>query len=40
MDPSVYFYSHVDPVWSVYNVGTSSLSGRTPCTKETLPNFH
>ena len=29
--PSGYFYSHVDPVWSVYNVGTSSLLGRTPC---------
>ena len=39
MGPSGNFYSHVDPVWSLYNVGTYCISGRAPSTKETLPDF-
>ena len=34
------FISYVDPVWSVYNVGTGCILGRAPRTKETLPDFH
>ena len=39
MGPSGHFYSHVDPVWSLYNVGTSCISGRATRTKETLLDF-
>ena len=39
MGPSGHFYSHVDPVWSLYNVGTGCILGRAPSTKETLPDF-
>ena len=39
MGLSDHFYSHVDPVWSLYNIGTYGISGRAPLTKETLPNF-
>ena len=39
MGPSGHFYSHVDPVWSLYNIGTGGISGRAPRTKETLPDF-
>ena len=34
-----HFYPYVDPVWSMYNVGTGCIWGRAPCTKETLPEF-
>ena len=34
------FYSYVDPMWSVYNVGTCCILGRAPRTKKTLPDFH
>ena len=41
-----YFYSYVDPVWSLYNIGTGChviahvvFLGRVPRTKETLPDF-
>ena len=37
MGPSGHFYSHVDPVWSLYNVGTCCILVRAPSTKETLP---
>ena len=30
----------MDPVWSLYNVGTGCILGRAPRTKETLPDFH
>ena len=40
MDLSGHFYSHVDPVWSLYNVGTGCILGRAPHTKEILPDFH
>ena len=40
MHASGNFYSHVDPVWLVYNVGTGYILGRTSRTKETLPDFH
>ena len=30
-----HFYSYVDQVWLVYNVGTSCILGRAPFTKET-----
>ena len=40
------FYSYMDPVWSLYNIGTSCyviahvvFLGRAPRTKETLPDF-
>ena len=33
------FYSHVDPVWSLENVGTGCILGRAPHTKDTLPDF-
>ena len=39
MGPSGHFYSYVDPVWLLCNVGTNCILGRAPCTKETLPNF-
>ena len=35
-----HFYSYVDPLWSLYNIGTSCILGRAPRTKETLPDFH
>ena len=34
------FYSHVDPVWSLYTVWDMLYLGRAPRTKETLPDFH
>ena len=39
------FYSHLDPVWSLYMVRTGWLGqvmylGRAPRTKEILPDFH
>ena len=34
-----HFYLYVDPVWSVYNVGTGCILGRALRTKETLPDF-
>ena len=41
------FYSHVDPVWSLLNIGigchvivTGCILGRAPRKKETLPDFH
>ena len=40
MGPSGHFYSHVDPVWSLYNVGTGCILGRAPRTKEALLDFH
>ena len=40
MGPSGHFYSHVDSVWLLYNVGTGCILGRAPRTKETLPDFH
>ena len=33
------FYSHIDPLWSLFIIGTGCTLGRTPCTKETLPDF-
>ena len=39
MGPSGPFYSHVDPVWSLCNVGIGCISGRVLRTKETLPDF-
>ena len=33
------FYSHVDPVRSLLTVWDRLYLGRTPLTKETLPNF-
>ena len=39
MGSSGHFYSHVDPVWSLYNVGTGCTLGRVHHTKGTLPNF-
>ena len=39
MGPSDNFYSHVDPVWSLCNVGTGCILGKTPHTKETLSDF-
>ena len=40
------FYSYMDLVWSLYNIGTSCyviaqvvFLGRAPRTKETLPDF-
>ena len=42
MGPSGHFYSfcsYVDPVWSVYNVGTCCILGRAPRTKEILLDF-
>ena len=39
MGPSGHFYSHVDPVWLLCNVGTGCILGRAPCTKETLLDF-
>ena len=39
MGPSGHFYSYVDPVWSVYNVGTGFILGRAPRIKETLLDF-
>ena len=33
--PKWQFFSHVDPVWSLYNVGTSCILRRAPSTKET-----
>ena len=33
------FYSHVDPVWSLYTVWYRLYLGRAPRTKETLPDF-
>ena len=35
MGQNGHFYLHVDPVWSLYNVGTSCILGRAPRTKET-----
>ena len=40
MGLSGHFYSHVDPVWSLCNVGTGCILGRASHTKETLPNSH
>ena len=40
MSPSGHFYSHVDLVWSLYNVEIGCILGRAPLTKETLPDFH
>ena len=40
MGPSGQFYSHVEPVWLLYNVGTGCILGRAPRTNETLPDFH
>ena len=34
-----HFYSYVDSVWSLYNIGICCILGRTPRTKETLPDF-
>ena len=34
-----HFYSYVDPVWSLYNIGTSCILGRAPCTKENMSDF-
>ena len=41
-----HFYSYMDPVWLLYNIGTSyhenctgCILGRAPRTKETLPDF-
>ena len=46
MDQRGYFYSYVDPVWSLQNIGTSChvietncISGKALCTKETLLDF-
>ena len=39
MGPSGHFYLHVDPVWSLKNVGTCCTLGRAPRTNETLPDF-
>ena len=33
------FYSHVDLVWSLLIVETGCILGRSPRTKETLPDF-
>ena len=40
MGPSGHFYSHVDPMSSLYNVGTGCILGRAPRTKEALLDFH
>ena len=34
-----HFYLYVDPVWSVYDVGTGCILGRAPRTNETLPEL-
>ena len=34
-----HFYSYVNLVWSVYNVGTCCIFGIVLCTKETLFDF-
>ena len=39
MGPSGHFYSYVDPVWLLYNVGKGCILGRAPRTKETLLDF-
>ena len=39
MGPSGHFYSHVDPAWSLYNVGTVCILGRASSTEKTLPDF-
>ena len=32
MGPSGHFYSHVDPVWSLYSVGTGCILGKAHST--------
>ena len=32
-------YLHIDPVWSLFIIGTGCTLGRTRLTKETLPDF-
>ena len=39
MGQSGHFYSHVDLVWSLQNIGTDCILGRAPRTKETLPDL-
>ena len=39
MGPSGHFYSHVNPMWLLYNVGTNCILGRAPSTNETLLDF-
>ena len=39
MGPSGHFYSYMDPIGSLCNIGIGCILGRTPCTKETLPDF-
>ena len=36
----VIIYLHIDPVWSLFIIGTSCTLGRAPRTKENLPDFH
>ena len=34
-----HFYSYVDPMGLLCNIGTGCILGRAPHTKETLPDF-